>query len=92
MKKKDIVENLAKTFLISEKLANLIVNAFFESIKESLKNGEEVQLRGLGAFKIRERKERMGRNPKTGEKVKVPSKKIVYFKQGKEIHNRLKRL
>lgn len=92
MKKKDIVENLAKTFSIPQKLANSIVNAFFESIIESLKKGEEVQLRGLGAFKIRERKERMGRNPKTGEKVKVSSKKIVYFKQGKEIQSRLKRL
>ncbi len=91
MKKKDIVNNIAKTFSISTKLANTIVNIFFDSIIESLQNGEEVQLRGLGSFKIRIRNERNGRNPKTGEKVKVPSKKVVYFKQGKELQNSFKR-
>jgi integration host factor subunit beta len=92
MKKNDIAEHLSNSFSIPKKLAVEIVNIFFDSITEALVKGEEVQLRGLGTFKIRQRRERIGRNPKTGEKVKIPSKKVVYFKQGKEIQNSLKRL
>lgn len=91
MKKKDIVEYLSNTYSIPFQTANKIVTTFFESIADALKRGEEVQLRGFGSLRLRRRKERIGRNPKTGEKVKVPPKKVVYFKQGKDLYTQLKR-
>ncbi|OGF58707.1 MAG: hypothetical protein A2Y62_13025 [Candidatus Fischerbacteria bacterium RBG_13_37_8] len=92
MKKKDLVEYLAKTYSLPFHTANKIVSVFFDNIIDTLKKGEEVQLRGFGSFRIRKRKERLGRNPKTGQKVNVPSKRVIYFKQGKEIYGSLKRL
>jgi integration host factor subunit beta len=57
----------------------------FSSIKDALRNDDKVEIRGFGSFKIREKNSKMGRNPKTGDKVDVPSKKVPYFKPGKEI-------
>jgi integration host factor subunit beta len=91
MKKKDIVEYLSKTYSLPFQTANKIVTTFFECIIDALKKGDEVQLRGFGSLRLRQRKERIGRNPKTGDKVKVPPKKVVYFKQGKDLYNQLKR-
>lgn len=91
MRKKDIAILIKKKFCIPLSKANKIVSIFFKSIAEALKKGEEVQLRGFGSFRLRERKERIGRNPKTGEKVQVKSKKVPYFKQGKEIYITLKK-
>jgi integration host factor subunit beta len=63
----------------------VIVQTVLDSIIESLQNGEKVELRGFGSFRLRDRSPRQGRNPKTGEKVQVPAKKVPYFKPGKEL-------
>ena len=66
-----------------------VVDIFFEEIAERLAEGGRVELRGFGAFSTRERQARQGRNPRTGETVDVPAKKVPYFKPGKEIRERL---
>jgi integration host factor subunit beta len=58
---------------------------FFSSITESLSEGKKVELRGFGSFRIRQRNARIGRNPKSGQKVEVPSKKVPFFKAGKGV-------
>lgn len=67
-----------------------IVATFFEAITERLAAGGRVELRGFGAFSTREREPRLGRNPRTGESVGVPGKRVPYFKAGKEMRERLK--
>ncbi|MEY4159804.1 MAG: hypothetical protein RLZZ136_425 [Pseudomonadota bacterium] len=66
-----------------------VVDIFFDEISEKLAKGGRVELRGFGAFSTREREARQGRNPRTGESVSVPGKKVPYFKPGKEIRQRL---
>ena len=66
-----------------------VVDIFFDEIAQRLAEGGRVELRGFGAFSTREREARSGRNPRTGETVKVPSKRVPYFKAGKEIRERL---
>lgn len=85
MTKSDIVELLSKNSSIPKKQAELIVNTVFTSITEALDEGEKVEIRGFGTFKVKERKPHNARNPKTGAKVFVEEKKIPYFKPGKEL-------
>jgi len=85
MTKAELVEKVAESTQLTKKHAELIVNTVFDSIVESLKDGEKIELRGFGSFRIRQRGPRTGRNPKTGAKVEVPSKRIPYFKPGKEL-------
>ena len=66
-----------------------IVDVFFDEIAQQLAGGGRVELRGFGAFSTRERDARKGRNPRTGEAVDVPGKKVPFFKPGKEIRARL---
>lgn len=66
-----------------------VVDIFFEEISQRLAEGGRVELRGFGAFSTRERQARQGRNPRTGDMVDVPAKKVPYFKPGKEIRERL---
>jgi integration host factor subunit beta len=65
------------------------VNTFLDSIIESLKTGEGVELRGFGSFRLRDRRARQGRNPRSGESIQVPPKRVVYFKLGKELRSKL---
>jgi integration host factor subunit beta len=85
MTKAELVDEVARTVQLTKKQAETIVNIIFDSIVDSLRAGEKIELRGFGSFRLRSRKSRTGRNPKTGEKVDVPSKKIPYFKPGKEL-------
>ncbi len=85
MTKAELVEEVAKTTQLTKKHAELIVNTVFESIVTSLKDGDKIELRGFGSFRIRNRGPRIGRNPKTGDRVDVPPKRIPYFKPGKEL-------
>ena len=85
MTKAELVDEVAHVVGLTKKQAETIVNIVFDSIVESLRSGEKIELRGFGSFRLRSRKSRTGRNPKTGEKVEVPSKKIPYFKPGKEL-------
>jgi len=66
-----------------------VVEIFFDEIAERLAEGGRVELRGFGAFSTRDREARTGRNPRTGETVEVPAKRVPYFKAGKEIRKRL---
>jgi len=77
---------------LSKKDIEFIVNNVFSNIKEALSSGDKVEIRGFGSFKIREKKGKIGRNPKTGEQVEVPPKKVPYFKPGKEIKETLLKL
>ncbi len=83
MIKADLINKLAKDMDITKQEAEKGVNIFFNTLKEAIKNGEEIELRGFGSFRIRKRGSRSGRNPRTGEPVKVPSKKVIYFKPSK---------
>lgn len=82
--KSDLINGLSRDVDITKKEAELIVNTFLECIIESLNREEEVELRGFGSFRIRERGARQGRNPRTGEPVTVTAKKVPYFKVGKQ--------
>lgn len=66
-----------------------VVDIFFDEITQRLAEGGRVELRGFGAFSTRDREARTGRNPRTGEAVDVPAKRVPYFKAGKEIKKRL---
>lgn len=85
MTKAELVEEVADMTQLSKKHAEIVVNTVFESIVDSLRSGEKIELRGFGSFRIRSRGARIGRNPKTGDRVEVPAKLIPYFKPGKEL-------
>ncbi len=89
MTKAELVEEVSGKTGLPKKQAEIVVNTVFESIVETLKTGEKIELRGFGSFRIRQRDSRMGRNPKTGERVDVPAKRIPYFKPGKELRELL---
>jgi integration host factor subunit beta len=91
MTKAELVDEVASVVQLTKKQAETIVNIVFDSIVDSLRNGQKIELRGFGSFRLRNRKSRTGRNPKTGEKVEVPSKKIPYFKPGKELKELINR-
>lgn len=67
----------------------ILVNAILDEITDALRRGDRVELRGFGTFSIKERDARLGRNPRTGEKVSVKDKVVPYFKSGKEMRDRL---
>jgi len=78
--------------LVSEQTAGLtkhqtevVVNAIFNSIKDALSRGDKIEIRGFGSFRLRSRRMREGRNPKTGATVSVPAKRVPFFKAGKEL-------
>jgi len=83
MIKADLINRIAKDMSISKQEAETGVNLFFETIKEAILRGEEIELRGFGSFRFRQRSARSGRNPRTGEPVQVPPKKVLYFKPSK---------
>jgi len=80
MTKADLVRNVSAETGIIRKDVALAVDAFLEAIKDSMKDGKHIEIRGFGTFKLKVRKERIGRNPKTEEKVKVPSRVVPTFK------------
>ncbi|PLX69816.1 MAG: integration host factor subunit beta [Denitrovibrio sp.] len=86
MTKSELIEVIAtQNQDLTKKQVEFIVNGVFSSIKDALNTGDKVEIRGFGSFKIREKNSKVGRNPKTGDKVEVPSKNVPYFKPGKEI-------
>ena len=89
MTKADLVEKVAGSADVPRKVADEVVQVVLDSIVKALHRDEKVELRGFGSFRIRQRDERTGRNPKTGEKVHVPPKKIPYFKPGKHLREAL---
>ena len=90
MTKSELIEKMAEENPnLTRKQVEFIVNGVFDLIKKSLAEGNKVEIRGFGSFKIRDKKAKIGRNPKTGERVEVPAKKVPYFKPGKEIKETL---
>lgn len=87
--KADLSKHLMEGLELGKKEADLLVATFLESIIESLRAGEGVELRGFGSFRLRDRKARQGRNPRSGESIQVPPKRVAYFKVGKELRNNL---
>jgi len=85
MTRAELVEHVTRISDLSKKHAEIVVNTVFDSIIEALGSDEKIELRGFGSFRIRRRQSRVGRNPKTGERVEVPAKRIPYFKPGKEL-------
>jgi integration host factor subunit beta len=85
MTKAELVEEVSRVSDLTKKHSEVIVDTVFRSIIEALHRGEKIELRGFGSFRLRKREPRKGRNPKTGDKVDVPPKKVPYFKPGKEL-------
>jgi integration host factor subunit beta len=85
MTKAELIEDVSRVVEMSRKDSEIIVETIFDSIVKSLKAGDKIEIRGFGSFRTRQRKPRIGRNPKTGTRVDVPAKKIPYFKPSKEL-------
>ena len=85
MTKENISESLAARTGLSKKDSELAVNASLETITETLVQGEKVQLVGFGAFDVKERGVRMGRNPKTKKEIEIPASRVPQFKAGKAL-------
>ena len=91
MTKAALVEEVARVADLTKKHAEVIVETVFRSITDALRRGEKIELRGFGSFRLRRREPRKGRNPKTGDRVDVPSKRVPYFKPGKELKDLINR-
>lgn len=89
MNKSELIKTLAEESNISFDDASLVVNTFFESMKKALVDGNRVEIRGFGSFKIKEYGSYAGRNPKTGERVYVESKRLPFFRAGKELKDHI---
>ncbi len=86
MTKAELIERVAEQVqTLTKRQTEIIVNAVFHSIKETLTKGEKIEIRGFGSFRLRQRRSRDGRNPKTGTPVMVPAKRVPFFKAGKEL-------
>jgi integration host factor beta subunit len=86
MTKNDLIKKLQeelKTYALKD--VSYVVNIIFDSMVDAIKRGERIELRGFGSFEVRERKPRMGRNPKSGAQVKLQERKVPFFKTGKEL-------
>lgn len=91
MTKADLIEEVSAVSRLSKKSSEVVVNTFFESIVGSLQRQEKIELRGFGSFKLRHRRARVGRNPKTGARVEIPAKVVPYFKPGKDLRELVNR-
>lgn len=90
MTKSELIEKVVQSHgMLNAKVSEIVVNTVFDSIEEALKSGDKVEIRGFGSFTIRERLGREARNPKSGEIVRIPSKKTPFFKTGKELKERV---
>ena len=89
MNKSSLIDALAKKMNIHRQLSEFIVNSIFDDMTEALMRGEGIEIRGFGSFSIREYKAYTGRNPKTGERIKVQPKKLPFFKVGKDLKERV---
>jgi len=83
--KADLIEEVSRVVDMTRKDSEVIVEAIFDSIVRALRTGDKIEIRGYGSFRTRQRQPRVGRNPKTGTRVEVPSKRIPYFKPSKEL-------
>src|SRR6202035_4425855 len=87
MTKADLIEEVSRVVEMTRKDSEVIVETLFESIVKALRAADKIEIRGFGSFRTRQRNPRVGRNPKTGARVEVPSKKVPYFKPSKELRD-----
>jgi len=87
MTKADLIDEVSRVVEMTRKDAEVIVETIFESIVKSLKTGDKIEIRGFGSFRTRQRQARIGRNPKSGDRVDVPAKRIPFFKPSKELRD-----
>jgi len=86
MTKAQIIEKVSEQVTtLTKRQAEVVVNTIFDCVRDSLKNGDKTEIRGFGSFRLRARRMKEGRNPKTGETVAVPAKRVPFFKAGKEL-------
>ena len=87
MIKTDIINQVAKAADITRVKAVVAVEAVLQSMKESMRRGDRIELRGFGVFQVKPRKKGIGRNPRTGKEVRIPPGKTIRFKPGKNLRN-----
>jgi integration host factor beta subunit len=93
MTKSELITHVARRLpYVTLKDAEIIIDTIFDSMADALAEGDGIQIRGFGSLKVKDREEREGRNPKTGESVHIPAKKSPFFRIGKELHERINRL
>ena len=83
--KAEIVEEVNEKLGLTKKDIARVIDLFFDIVKDGLKDGKHIELRGFGTFEVKTREEREARNPKTGESVVVPKRRVPYFRPGKEL-------
>ena len=89
MNKSELVETLSINNNLTYKKAEQIVNLIFDTMSQALIDNDRIEIRGFGSFMVKDYKAYMGRNPKTGEIIKVKQKKLPFFKVGKELRERV---
>jgi integration host factor subunit beta len=87
MTKANLVEEVLRLGDLTRRDGEVIVDTVFDAVIGALRSGDKIEIRGFGSFRIRQRKSRLGRNPKTGAKVEVPAKRVPYFKPSKELRD-----
>jgi len=93
MTRSELITHVARSFpSLTHKVAEIIVDTIFDSIVDVLAQGDRINIRGFGTFKVKSREEREGRNPKTGESVRIPAKRFPFFRIGKELYERINRM
>ena len=90
MNRADLIQKLMETGHVDRTQAQTAVEAVLESMTEALRKNDKIELRGFGSFRVRQRRSRTGRNPKTGESVHVPAQRVPYFKPGRSLRELLK--
>ena len=89
MKKSNLAKQLSVKTNMTKKRANEVVQTIFDSLTRSLKENDRIEIRGFGSFTIKDYRPYTGRNPKTGQNIQVPAKKLPFFKVGKDLKERL---
>ena len=90
MNKTELIEKVAKESALSKSAAEQVVNSVFAAMTEAMKSGDKVALAGFGTFAVTERAAREGRNPKSGETISIPARKVVKFKAGSKLIHTVK--
>ena len=90
MNKTELIEKVAKESAVSKSAAEQVVNSVFAAMTEAMKSGDKVALAGFGTFAVTERAAREGRNPKSGETISIPARKVVKFKAGSKLIDTVK--
>lgn len=89
MNKSELIDRITDKSNLPRKRAEMVVNLIFDAMTEALARGERIEIRGFGSFISKQYRARMGRNPRTGETIPVPEKRLPFFKVGKELRERV---